>query len=225
MGRFDRYLAGSVLGATVGVLAVLVGLDALSSVIDELDDLSPDYSFTDALIYVAFTLPRRLHEYVPFAALIGALVGLGRLAATSELTVVRAAGRSLPQLALATLRPALVLAVLGFLVGEFVSPVAEQYAVSHKALAQGSQSSFTGRGGVWNRDGDTFIHVSAVERGGIIHGVQLLTFDAERRLTRSLRAERGTYQGGQWLLEKVSRTELTQDRAVTDALIQQVWKT
>ena len=166
MGRFDRYLAGSVLGATVGVLAVLVGLDALSSVIDELDDLSPDYSFTDALIYVAFTLPRRLHEYVPFAALIGALVGLGRLAATSELTVVRAAGRSLPQLALATLRPALVLAVLGFLVGEFVSPVAEQYAVSHKALAQGSQSSFTGRGGVWNRDGDTFIHVSAVERGG-----------------------------------------------------------
>jgi lipopolysaccharide export system permease protein len=66
MGRFDRYLAGSVLGATVGVLAVLVGLDALSSVIDELDDLSPDYSFTDALIYVAFTLPRRLHEYVPF---------------------------------------------------------------------------------------------------------------------------------------------------------------
>ena len=225
MGRFDRYLAGSVLGATVGVLAVLVGLDALSSVIDELDDLSPDYSFTDALIYVAFTLPRRLHEYVPFAALIGALVGLGRLAATSELTVVRAAGRSLPQLALATLRPALVLAVLGFLVGEFVSPVAEQYAVSHKALAQGSQSSFTGRGGVWNRDGDTFIHVSAVERGGIIHGVQLLTFDAERRLTRRLRAERGTYQGGQWLLEKVSRTELTQDRAVTDALIQQVWKT
>jgi lipopolysaccharide export system permease protein len=160
----------------VGVLAVLVGLDALSSVIDELDDLSPDYSFTDALIYVVFTLPRRLHEYVPFAALIGALVGLGRLAATSELTVVRAAGRSLPQLALATLRPALVLAVLGFLVGEFVSPVAEQYAVSHKALAQGSQSSFTGR-------------------------------------------------GGQWLLEKVSRTELTQDRAVTDALIQQVWKT
>ena len=80
--------------------------------------------------------------------------------------MVRAAGRSLPQLALATLRPALVLAVLGFLVGEFVSPVAEQYAVSHKALAQGSQSSFTGRGGVWNRDGDTFIHVSAVERGG-----------------------------------------------------------
>ena len=42
----------------------------------------------------------------------GALVGLGRLAATSELTVVRAAGRSLPQLALGTLRPALLLAVL-----------------------------------------------------------------------------------------------------------------
>ena len=42
MQRFNRYLAANVLGATLAVLAVLVGLDALSSVIDEVDDLLND---------------------------------------------------------------------------------------------------------------------------------------------------------------------------------------
>lgn len=225
MRLFNQYLARHVLVATLGVLAVLVGLDGLSSVIDELDDLSADYGFIDMLIYVGFSMPRRVHEYIPFAALIGGLIGLGRLAATSELIIARTAGRSLPQLAIATLQPALLVALLGFLIGEFVSPLSEQMAVSHRALAQGSQSSFTGRGGVWNRDGSTFIHVAAVQRGGVIHGVQLLTFDDQRRLTSSLRAERGTYQDDHWLLERVSRTQLSSEKAVIDSVTTQVWDT
>lgn len=225
MRRFNTYLARSVLGATLGVLAVLVGLDGLSSVIDEVDDISENYRFIDVLIYVAFSLPRRIHEYIPFAALIGGLVGLGRLASTSELTIARTAGRSLPQLALATLQPALLVAVLGFLIGEFVSPLSEQMAVSHKALKQDGQSDFTGRGGVWSRDGSTFIHVAAVQRGGVIHGVQLMTFNDERRLVNSLRAERGTFQGDHWLLERVSRTHLSAERATTETMMTEVWQT
>ena len=50
-------------GATLAVLAVLVGLDALSSVIDEVDDLSADHDFLDVLVYVGFSLPRRLRIY------------------------------------------------------------------------------------------------------------------------------------------------------------------
>jgi len=225
MRRFNRYLAANVLATTLGVLAVLVGLDGLSTVIDELGDISPSYGFIDVLIYVGFSLPRRIHEYIPFAALIGGLIGLGRLASTNELTIARTAGRSLPQLAVATLQPALLVAAVGFLVGEFIAPVSEQMAVSHKALTQEGQSSFTGRGGVWNRDGNTFIHVAAVQRGGVIHGVQLLTFNDERRLTRSLRAERGTYQGDHWLLERVSRTQLSDERAVTDSVTTEIWDT
>ena len=225
MQRFNRYLAANVLGATLAVLAVLVGLDALSSVIDEVDDLSADYGFLDVLVYVGFSLPRRIHEYIPFAALIGGLVGLGRMASASELTVAQTAGRSLLQLAAATLQPALLVAIAGFLIGEFVSPVSERMAVSHKALAQGAESSFTGQGGVWNRDGSTFIHVSAVQRGGVIHGVQLLTFDEQRRLTHSLRAERGTFMGDHWLLEKVQRTELTPEQASIDSVTTQTWYT
>lgn len=225
MARFDRYLSTAVLGASLGVLAVLVGLDALSTLIEETGDLSDSYRFTDILAYVGLTLPRRVHEFVPFAALIGALIGLGRLASSSELVVARAAGISLGQIATMVLKPALIMALLGFFVGEFLSPVAEQMAISQRALAQREDSGFTGRGGAWNRDGDTFIHVSAVQSGGVIFGVTLLTYDTQRHLVRSLRADRGTFLGDHWVLEGVSRTQLNPSLTETDRLTTWRWQT
>lgn len=208
MRKFDYYLGRSVLVATLAVLALLTGLDSLISIIDESDDIGNGYEFGDVLIYVGYTVPRRIHEFVPFAGLIGALVALGRLAASSELVVLRASGVSLGGIAAMVLKPALIMAVFGFAVGEFVAPHAEQLAMSHRALAQRSESAVAGRFGAWNRDGNTFIHVDAVQRGGIAYGVTLLTFDDDHRLVRSLIAERGTYADNYWMLEQVSSTHL-----------------
>jgi lipopolysaccharide export system permease protein len=106
------------------------------------------------------------------------------------------------------LKPALVMALFGFAVGEFVAPHSEQLAMSHRALAQRSESAVAGRFGAWNRDGNTFIHVDAVQRGGVAYGVTLLTFDDEYRLVRSLVAERGTHAGDHWMLEQVRSTHV-----------------
>ena len=208
MRKFDYYLGRSVLVATLAVLALLTGLDSLISIIDESDDIGNGYEFGDVLIYVGYTVPRRIHEFVPFAGLIGGLVALGRLAASSELVVLRASGVSLGGIAAMVLKPALIMAVFGFAVGEFVAPHTEQLAMSHRALAQRSESAVAGRFGAWNRDGNTFIHVDAVQRGGIAYGVTLLTFDDDHRLVRSLIAERGTYADNYWMLEQVSSTHL-----------------
>ncbi|MEE4203173.1 MAG: LPS export ABC transporter permease LptG [Halieaceae bacterium] len=208
MRKLRRYISGTVLAATGAVLVVLVGLDALSAVVDESQDISDTYGFLEVLTYVGLTLPRRIHEFVPFAALIGALVGLGRLASGSELVVVRTAGVSMGSLALAVLQPALIAALFGFLVGEFVSPGAEQMAISQRALAQRSDSSVTGRHGTWNRDGKTFIHADAVQRGGVIFGVTLLSYDDQRSLVRAMHANRGTYFDDHWLLEDVQETRI-----------------
>ena len=147
MSKLDRYIGGGVFTSTLGVLLLLVGLDALTSVIDETDDIGDGYGFLDILVYVGYTLPRRIHEFVPFAALIGALIALGRLAASSELVVMRAAGVSISRMAVTVLRPALLVAVLGFSVGEFVAPHSEQLAMSYRALAQRSESAVAGRFG------------------------------------------------------------------------------
>ncbi len=222
MAKLDRYIGGAVLSATMGVLVILVGLDALSALIDEMGDISESYNFSSILIYIGLTVPRRLHEFVPFAALIGALIGLGKLASSSELVVARTAGLSLANLAFATMKPAMFVALLGFGVGEYVAPISEQMAISERSLAQRSAAMVTGRHGTWNRDGSTFIHVDAVQRGGLIFGVTLLTFDAERHLSRSLYAERGTYLSDHWLLENVVTTRFEPLETVTDR--QTLWR-
>ncbi|MDA0631367.1 MAG: LptF/LptG family permease, partial [Proteobacteria bacterium] len=212
MSKLQRYIGGQLLVAMLGVLLLIVGLDALSTVIDELEDITDTYTFIDVLVYVGFTLPRRAHEFVPFAALIGALVGLGKLASSSELTVAQTSGLSLRQIGMMVLQPALLLALGGFALGEFVTPLSEQLAVSHRALAQRQEQGFVGAAGVWSRDGDTFVHVEAVQRQGVIYGVQLLSFDSERRLTQSVRAERGSFQEGYWLLEQVEKNGICRFR-------------
>ena len=212
MRKLDWYVARSVFSASLLVLLLLVGLDALTSVVDEADSMTASYSFLNILVYVTYTLPRRIHEYVPFAALIGALIGLGRLAASSELVVMRAAGTSMVKMAMMVLQPALVVAALGFGVGEWIAPHSEQLAMSYRALAQRSESHVAGRYGAWNRDGNTFVHVDAIQRGGVAYGVTLLEFDESRRLSRSLVAERGTHAGDHWILEQVRMTAVQVDR-------------
>ena len=103
--QLDRYLLETLLWSIVGVLGVLVILDGLSDLIDGLGDLSDTYGFSDLLIYIALTLPRRVEEFVPYATLIGALFGLGRLASSSELTIIRSAGVSMPRLAWMAVKP------------------------------------------------------------------------------------------------------------------------
>ena len=45
MGKFDWYVNEAVLTATLGVLLLLVGLDALTSVVDETDDMRDGTAF------------------------------------------------------------------------------------------------------------------------------------------------------------------------------------
>ena len=225
MHKFDWYVGRAVLMSTLAVLLLLVGLDALTSVVDETDDMGEGYGFGNILVYVGYTLPRRVHEFVPFAALIGALIGLGRLATTSELVVMRAAGVSLTGIALMALKPALLVAAMGFSVGEFIAPHSEQLAMSYRALAQRSESSVAGRFGAWNRDGNTFVHVDAVQRGGVAYGLTLLSFTQDRRLSTMLVAERATHAGDHWMLEQVQLTQLDAEQTRVEETTLRRWDT
>ena len=115
--RFHRHIGGTLLLASIGVLLAMLALMALFALMDELRDASEGYSFTDALVYVALSLPRRALEVLPYAVFLGSLVGLGSLAEHSELTVARAAEMSPSQMYLGVAAPALLLMALGFALG------------------------------------------------------------------------------------------------------------
>lgn len=207
MRRLDRYVGRTVLVATCLVLGIIVGLDAVSAFIDEAGDISETYTFGQVAMYVLLTLPRRLYEYVPFAALIGSLIGLGQLASSSELVVMRGAGVSIARLVWVVMKPALLVAAVGFLVGEYVAPATEQMAQSRRAIALNPGEGVAGRYGIWNREGDTFLHFNALETNGTVYGVTLLQFDSRRQLQSALRAQQAVFRGDHWVMERVVKTD------------------
>ncbi|MDX5372122.1 MAG: LPS export ABC transporter permease LptG [Pseudomonadaceae bacterium] len=206
MGRLDRYIGSSVFFAILAVLGIIVGLALLFAFIDELGDVGDNYGTLEALIYVLLTLPRRAYEMLPMAALIGCLIGLGSLASSSELTIMRAAGVSVGRIVWAVMKPMLVLMLVGLLVGEYLAPWSESQAQAHRSLAQGGGEAQSSKRGLWHRQGQEYVHINAVQPGGKLLGVTRYQFDGERKLLSASFARRAQYQGDHWLLEEVQTT-------------------
>ncbi len=91
-GILNQYLMRTILASTALVLVVLLALAGLFEFIAELDDTRGDYQTPRVILYTLLRLPQLAFEMLPVAALIGALLGLGALAANSEIVVMRSAG-------------------------------------------------------------------------------------------------------------------------------------
>ena len=93
-GLLSQYLMRTILTSTALVLIVLLALAGLIEFIAELDDTRGDYQTAEAILYTLLRLPNLAFEMLPVSTLIGSLLGLGGLAASSEITVMRSAGIS-----------------------------------------------------------------------------------------------------------------------------------
>jgi len=206
MRKLDRYIGKTVALSMLMVLFVLMGLDLIFSFIAETEELEGDYQLMEALIYVLTTLPRRIYEIIPLVSLIGCLAGLGILASGSELVVMRAAGVSIVRIVWSVMKPTLFVITVGLLLGQYLAPFTEQVAQSQKAKQQG-----VGLGnskGHWHRDGDTYMHLNAVEPGGVLFGITRYEFDDEHKLVQASQAKRAIFQGDHWVLEDVVVTDI-----------------
>lgn len=225
MQKLDAYIGRTVTAAIILVLLVIVGIDLLTTLIDELADIDGDYNVWRVIQYVLLTTPSSLYEYLPFAALVGCLAGLGSLAGTSELVVMRAAGVSTLRLVWAVLKPAILLTLLGLSIAEYVAPRFQQIAESERAMALQKEGKVHSVYGMWHREGNRYMHFNAVEAGGVLHGVLVYRFDDNRELQEVLYAERASYVEGNWLLEDGTVSYFTESRARQEAFSLRQWET
>lgn len=206
------------------VLLVICALDLLAKLIDELDSLNQNYTFVEVLIYVGLQTPLSLYRYMPFAVLVGGLLGLGGLAASSELTILRAAGVSLLRITLSILKPILLFIVIALLLAEFVNPLAEQYAENRRSLKlEGVKSALSSRSGLWNREGNEFMHFNSVQAQGQLLGVTRYQFDENNQLLATSFAESAIYINGQWQEENITETRFTENGAQTATYLFRPW--
>lgn len=227
----DRLVAGYVLAALVAVWFVLVGFDAITALVEELGDVGEgEYGFAQVLLYTVYTLPRRAYTLFPTAAVIGSLLGLGALAASSELTALCAIGLSRPRICAAAAGVVVALTLLMILVAETVGPAGEQRAQSLAMAAKSSDVTASRWSGLWAREGNIFLNAkqgNVVGRGADasieLTGVTLYEFDDEGRLASIAQVERATHRDGGWALQDIRRSTLLQREVVTEQVDEEQW--
>lgn len=211
MNLLNRYIAQHIFGAVILTLVVIVGLSIMSQIIDQLGRLEAQYQLLQALQYVLALVPGMVYENIPFACLLGCLFGLGSLASSSELVVIRAAGVSIFQIVVAIIKPVAVIMLCGLLLGQYIAPVTDQVAESRKALARYGDRGYVTTGGVWTREANTFMHFSVVQPNGVLYGVSQFKFDEENKLIFARYSDRATFLNTHWMLEGVVETRLSDD--------------
>ena len=206
MRLLKRYVTRSVTAATAIVLIAFIGLDVIFRIIEESDNIAGNYTFLKVLFYELLRSPARIYEVMPIVGLIGCLTGLGALANSSELVVMRSAGVSTLTLVWISLRSALVFMLFAMVVGEYIAPKTEQYAISYRDLARHKSVNLNLNKGLWLRDDKDFVFVNVVQPSGVMFGINIFKFDKQQAISSILRAERATYNQTHWLMEGVEIT-------------------
>lgn len=214
MNLLDRYIARQVLWFTLLVSVVLVTLGALFSFIEQQSDVGVgSFGVLDAVVVTALKMPKQAGQLLPIAALIGALLGLGNLARSSELIVIRAAGVSVIRVSAAVAAAGLLLFAAGVVVAEYLAPPLETYANEVRTFGKYANFSFAGKAGVWLKDGSRIVSVQDQGADSIYGGVYVfdLVADAQgrQRLTGVTRATRATLVAEHsWLLGDYESTQI-----------------
>ncbi|MBJ7537973.1 LPS export ABC transporter permease LptG [Marinomonas transparens] len=223
MSKIDKYVANSVLWSFLIVALVLVGLDFTLTFIEKIKGVSDTYPIQSLLQVLMYRLPGKLAEYIPIASLIGTLVGLGTLASTSELTVMRAAGMPIWRIGLAACQPILLIALLGMSISEFVAPAAEQKANLIEKMQNQKDNAFSLTGGVWLKAENNFIYIDAADKTGKLYGIQIFSPN-DQQLKSAKKAQTAQHiQGSEWQLNQVTETLFFTDHTEVKSLDKASW--
>lgn len=211
MNTLDRYFYRTVLVYTGMAMAVLLTLGALFLFISQQGDIGVgSYTAADAFLYTFLNLPQQSFETMPIGAMIGALMGLGNLAAGSELVVTRASGVSVWRIAWPVGLAGLTLSLLMYGIGEYVAPPLAQFAKREKTTEKLADVSFADSSGAWVKEGNLILRVQTGEVDQSFGGVSLFELDGSNRLTSIQRAERiSVADPGQWRMQNVATTRFS----------------
>jgi lipopolysaccharide export system permease protein len=218
MNILDRYLYRTVLLYTTMAMGVLLTLGALFVFISQQSDIGVgSFSAGDAFLFTLHNLPQQAFELLPIGALIGALMGLGNLAAGSELVVTRASGVSIWRVAWPVALAGLTLALIMYGIGEYAAPPLAQFAKREKTTSKLADVSFAGSSSAWVKDGNLILRVQTGEVDRAFGGVSLFQLDGPTKLHSIQRAERiSVADPGRWSLHNVATTRFGDDHVESD---------
>ncbi len=205
------YIARRFVRAFLIVLAVFISILLPIDLAEQVRRIgNPDAGFAGAFELALLNLPGTLYEMLPLFIMLATLFLFLGLARTSELVVVRAAGRSALRSTLSPVVVAILIGVIGILViNPIVAATERQYQSSIARYQTGEERTLSvSAEGLWLRQGSeerqTVIRADRSNADGtVLSHASFFVFDAGGSLQSRIDARAATLEAGAWALEEV----------------------
>ncbi len=218
--KLDFYIARRFAGSFLRVLGVFFGVLLLIDLIEQIRRFgNPGIGLAEALTLAALNVPESLYKILPLLMILSGITLFLGLAKSSELVVVRAAGRSGLRFLLSPVLTSLLIG--GFAVtvlNPLVSATSNEYQdrVARRGLGADTAILSVSAEGLWMRQGDalgqTVIRAARIETDGTSLGdVSFHLFGADGSLQGRIEADTATLEPGQWRLSGAKRWDLATD--------------
>lgn len=219
--RLARYVGARVALVVAVVTLVLTGLYLGVDLVREAADMVGGYGMGDVAWFLLRTVPARIYDLFPFAALIGAMLALGALAARGELVAMRACGFDRLRIAFAAMLTAAVLGLAVMLLGELVAPRLELAARIDRERAMERELGAGDGPSLWIRDGESMVHAGLIawrDDDRVTFGeVRIYVLDGPARFERIWHAATAGHLAGQWVLKDAVELDPATGRMIRHA--------
>ncbi len=214
----SRYIARRFAWAFVQVFLIFGAIMLLIDVVEQLRRFSDQGIGTGGALHLALmNTPASLYRILPLITILAAIMLFLALARSSELVVIRAAGRSALRFLIAPMAVALVIGGLAVSVmNPLVAATQKEYDRLWANAASGVQNTLSlSDTGLWLRqgseDGQTVIRAARANTDGTeLYGVTFQIFGADGLPTARIEAETATLTSGAWVLAGAKRWDMTE---------------
>jgi len=225
--RMDRAVAGGVFRSLLIVCFALIAVYGLLDGVRELKYLGANYGVLDVIWYLVLTTPRRAYQVFPFAALVGAVLAVGALAAAGELVAWRALGATRFRLMVPVMMAVTLLLTLVMWGAEQWATEFELRARSYRLEKITGQVSLSGPAGLWLRDGQDFIHIKYPFLDEALatdfHQVKIYQLGPDAALSGWVTASNAFHSDQQWALHNVHQVSLNEAGAQHHYQAEMTW--
>ena len=209
----ERNISRKVLVSICVVGISIILLDFLFNLISELSDLTNSYLLYDAFLYCLFLIPGSLYEYLSYICLLGALIGLGSLKEEGEMIGSRVLGKSNFKMAIASMRPALIIVLIGFIFQEIALPSISQSNEETRLIKQNKLSSDEG---YWFASGSSIANFKSSPSRKIINEITIYDLDEYESIKQIIYSKTAIKEGETWTLFNLQVEDVTDGSVVME---------
>ena len=193
MNRSTWLLARAIWISFFIVCLVFFGLELVFRILDEAKHSQVNYAWDSMLLVSFFGMARRLYLDLPLMVLIAVAAGLGGLAQSSELTILRAAGLSIRQIFMKIVWVLSPILIGSIVLAEVGMPEAERFSRSLKEQFVPGDL----RDSIWTRESGRYVFVEGAADGSVKLWKQIEMNESRDEIAQLTASQAVSFQGNQ----------------------------